>query len=247
MKNMQQREDRFDISSVERLKLDIGYANLLLKEAEGEEIIVRVNAEDIENNYKCSLKENQKLHVSYEEHKVHHIEKRTSNEITVLIPGQKRFQKVKLELGAGEAVLEEGGLSCEMLDLQVGAGKVKLENVDVGSANIQCGAGKFFMRGKVHSNFNADCGVGSMEVNLYGKEEDYNYKVSCALGKVEINHSSARKFISQKSITNANAIGTVTLNCGLGKIEVNTIENTVDNGREKLGTEQRVVIEKTVR
>ena len=238
-----QQEDRFEGNCVERLKLEIGYANLTIGAADGEEIIVRLDAEDNDSNYKCSLKENHKLHVAYEAHKVNHIERKTENNIAVLIPKQKSFQKVKIRLGAGETVIEEGVLSSEKLSLEVGAakldsgaicvhntmevevgaGKVKLESLEAGAANIQCGVGKLYMSGNVHSNLNVDCGVGTVDVDLDAKEQDYNYEVSCALGKVELNHSSIGRGISNKSVSHADSVGTVTLNCGLGKIAVNTL------------------------
>lgn len=238
-----QQEDRFELSEVEKIKLDIGYANLFVEETEGDQIKVNMKDDDIGAEYKCHVKENGKLHVKYDMHGTHVVKEKTTSEVHLLIPKGKTFQTVKMELGAGEAQIVPDVLNCEMMTVEVGAGKVlagaikvngvltvevgagkmKLANADIGSAVIECGVGKFQMNGKIATNLEANCGVGNMEMDLLGREEDYNFEVSCALGKVTVNDSKLGHFASNKTMTNSNAVGKITLNCGLGKIKLNTV------------------------
>ena len=67
------------------------------------------------------------------------------------------------------------------LDLQVGAGEVKMKTATVGTLNLECGVGACVYRGCVNEDIKVDCGVGSCKFELDNKESDFNYDVSCAL------------------------------------------------------------------
>ena len=64
--------------------------------------------------------------------------------------------------------------------------------------------------------------VGQVEAELDAEESDYNYSISCALGKIKINDNSMGTFASEKTIQHANARGNIALECGLGNIHVTT-------------------------
>ena len=66
------------------------------------------------------------------------------------------------------------------------------------------------------------CGVGQVEAELDAEESDYNYSISCALGKIKITDNSMGTFASEKTIQHANARGNIALECGLGNIHVTT-------------------------
>lgn len=65
-------------------------------------------------------------------------------------------------------------------------------------------------------------GVGQVKAELDAEESDYNYSISCALGKIKINDNSMGTFASEKTIQHANARGNIALECGLGNIHVTT-------------------------
>ena len=65
-----------------------------------------------------------------------------------------------------------------------------------------------------------DCGIGNVDLDILGKEADYNYEISCAAGNVDIGDSSYSGIGHDKNITNPNAKGDMELNCGVGNITV---------------------------
>ena len=61
-----------------------------------------------------------------------------------------------------------------------------------------------------------------MSVKLAGKETDYNYEVSCGLGKIKVNDSGYGSFAASKRVQHEQAKGTMKLECGVGKIKIET-------------------------
>lgn len=86
----------------------------------------------------------------------------------------------------------------ERLGLEVGAGKAKLKNMHVRNLAIECGVGKCHYEGILEHDMKVQCGVGQVEAELDAEESDYNYSISCALGKIKINDNSMGTFASEK-------------------------------------------------
>lgn len=97
-----------------------------------------------------------------------------------------------------------------------------LENMHVRNLAIECGVGKCHYEGVLEHDMKVQCGVGQVEAELDAEESDYNYSISCALGKIKINDNSMGTFASEKTIQHANARGNIALECGLGNIHVTT-------------------------
>ena len=74
--------------------------------------------------------------------------------------------------------------------------------------------------GEILGNLDADCGVGEIKLDLSGREEDYNYNISCGVGDIDLNDKHY-SFAEDDIIRNENAIGTFNLNCSVGSLEVN--------------------------
>lgn len=189
--------------------------------------------------FQAKLKGN-KLQVTYGKHGV--ICQNEIAEITVYIPANQVFTDFTLSIGAGSAKIQIPGLRADNAQFTIGAGDLKAERmviedrleVNAGAGNarlygmqtkdllIESGVGKCFYEGKVLRNMKAECGVGQVEAELDGKEADYNYNVSCALGTVKINENTTGAFASEKKLQHAGAVGYIELNCGVGKIFVTT-------------------------
>jgi hypothetical protein len=68
-----------------------------------------------------------------------------------------------------------------------------------------------------------DCGVGNVELDLVGKETDYNYKYSVGLGEFTINDTNYSKGSGDGKKDN-NAANDFDIDCGIGSIEINIKE-----------------------
>lgn len=129
-------------------------------------------------------------------------------------------RKLLLDVGAANVIAEKFNVT-ELLDISVGVGNVEIYDGTYENVIIDCGMGNFTMKGTVAGNLTADCGMGNVELELTGEEDDYNYKLSCGMGALEVNGNTYSSIAGSHNVTNEGAIGTIDLDCGMGNMELN--------------------------
>ena len=127
------------------------------------------------------------------------ITKGYSGYITIVIPEGYVFENVDMEIGAGQAEIND--LCAESLDIEVGAGQAELINLDV-------------------QYFSATAGAGQIIAELVGNEEDYNYDVECGIGEIKIGKNSYGGFGRDTHIENPEAKREMDIECGVGQIAI---------------------------
>ena len=108
-------------------------------------------------------------------------------DVTVTVPEGYAFDSVDIEMGAGKMIVHS--LTCDALDLQLGAGSATIDNVVViGSAEIQEGAGELAIKGGEINNLTLQCGAGATRVTakLTGTNT-----VNAAVGAVDLKFDGA--------------------------------------------------------
>lgn len=240
---METKKNTFMPEMIKNLEIRVVVANVQIKCSE--DALIHVEAENLQElDYTCEMRD-QKLVVLYGVEGKKHLVNFNWKEAQIVLyfPKGKVFEHIALEIGAGNMSMKEIPVLCnEMeteigagkwrvarlqvlgrLNLQVGAGEVKMKAAAVGTLNLECGVGSCIYRGCVTEDIKVDCGVGSCKFELDNNESDFNYDVCCALGNVRINKSSIRCLGSKKIYSDRKAKGTATLKCGLGNIELDTI------------------------
>ena len=123
--------------------------------------------------------------------------------IRLTVPHDYVFYDVKMETGAGALDIES--LSADYLDLDLGAGEVVIEKLNITKeASISTGAGRLrIMEGNLN-NSKMDLGTGEVvfegvlsgenridsgigKVDLILKENDYQIELDCGLGEARLN------------------------------------------------------------
>lgn len=237
-------EKVFSVEEIKELVVETGAAEVKLLASEDATSVKVVLVSGKEEEFHAEMEEN-RLEVVYEKHGKQHIVNCSGKQelagIMLYLPAGFHVETAKMSVAAGNMKIEQGALVADKLQMEVGAGKLKAENIvteklklEVGAGkaklknmhvkdlSIECGVGECHYEGSLDGNANVGCGVGNVALELLAQESDYNYKVSCALGKVKINDSSLGSFASDKAIQNVNAKGNIKLDCGLGKITVKT-------------------------
>ncbi|MDE6915964.1 MAG: DUF4097 family beta strand repeat-containing protein [Lachnospiraceae bacterium] len=232
----------FAADAIKRLKLRTAAAAVNVRKAHGG--MIRVVAENLQDeDYTCEVCSDT-LAVIYDVRHVRHFVSLNHKEvrITLYLPEELVFEHIDLQVGAGEAVMKDVPISCQdmeveigagewraaqltvagTLDVQVGAGRVRMKRADVGSLQVECSVGNIVFKGAVQSDIRVECGMGSCRFELENKESDFNYDISCAVGSVKVNGSGGTSFGSKKIYSNQNARGTAVLECGIGSIVLNT-------------------------
>lgn len=211
-------EKIFLAEEIKDINLEIGAANLFLQRAENQDELKVILTKGEMAHFHVTKQENQ-LEISYK--KNGKISREETDEIIVQIPENHHLENMSVSIGAGK-LKAENIMVMERLGLEVGAGKAKLKNMHVRDLAIECGVGKCHYEGILEHDMKVQCGVGQVEAELDAEESDYNYSISCALGKIKINDNSMGTFASEKTIQHANARGNIVLECGLGNIQVTT-------------------------
>ena len=199
------------IDGVSKLDLSIRTGELYLKEYDGNEIKVEVSG-----------KHREKVRVGQEGDTLvlESIGRVQDREITVSYPKKMEFEDASVDVAAGTVNLDDdfyakkmevsvaagefsndGAVTAEKADITVGTGNVDLENLNV-------------------QDLEADCGIGNIDLDINGKESDYDYEISCSAGAVDIGDSSYSGIGHEKKISNPGASGKMDLDCGVGNITV---------------------------
>lgn len=180
------------------LDIDVSSSNINVKQ--GNILKVETNNKYIHTNqYKNKL---------YIKEKKHDLFNKNDNRLTVYVPKDFIFDLVNIKTGASK--LNISTLSTKKLSLSLGAGKVKVSNLNVAnSADIECGAGeiviedssitnldldmgagKLLLNSKLTGNNKIDAGVGKMDLLLIGSLNDYNIILDKGIGSATINNSN---------------------------------------------------------
>ena len=159
--------------------------------------------------------------------------------IIITIPEGAKFQMVKLYLAAG--LLEAEELSAPEMSLEVdagsmkvfrltaknslelknGVGEIKVYDAETANMNVDNGIGFVSIIGAVSGRNFIECGIGEVNLTLVDrKDADFNYKVSCGIGEVQIGDKvfhGASEHIGDDSAS----ADYFDLDCGIGQIAIN--------------------------
>ena len=141
-------------------------------------------------------------------------------QIKVIVPSGKDFDTVSLGVDMGTIDLE-CDLKVQELSVEVGAGEFSgYGNITAANCDLQVGAGTIDIDQIDVQKLNADCGAGEIDMVVTGKEKDYNYELSCGMGEIDLENSEYSGLGIEKTISNEGAQKDMVLECGMGEIDV---------------------------
>ena len=196
---------------VSKLDLSIRTGELYLKEYNGNEIKVEVSGKDRE-----------KVRVGQEGETLvlESIGRVQDREITVSYPKKMEFEDASVDVAAGTVNLDDD-FYAKKLEVSVAAGEFSNDGaVTAEKADISVGTGNVDLDNLNVQNLEADCGIGNIDLDINGKESDYDYEISCSAGEIDIGDSSYSGIGHEKKISNPGASGKMDLDCGVGNITV---------------------------
>lgn len=213
---------QFQKAEINTICLEIGGASVTLSENENDTEI-EVSLKKGEERFFRAKTEGNILKVSYVRKGKVFLEEH--HEIAVKIPKAARLERMEISAGAGNVKIEVPQLVCREMYLECGAAKMKVQDMETeDKLYVEVGAGQVnFERMRV-KDVSMECGAGKIKAEFFGNENDYNYEVSCAIGKIEINGKTTGKFLDERKIINPGADRTIKMECGVGKIEVNMVQ-----------------------
>lgn len=215
------------------LDIDVDDVNIIIKE--GDKLELETNSK-----YLKTKEDNKKLYIEQKENNWFNKEK--TADLIIYLPKDFEFNDISIEAGAGKIEIEK--LITNKLELDLGAGKVNVNNIEVlnktkidGGAgeviinngilndlDLEMGVGKFTLTAKLVGNSMIDHGVGELNLNLVGNKEDYQIYLDEGLGDVKVNGD---KVYNNETIGNGN--NKIDIDGGIGSITIDFIKEVKNN------------------
>ena len=203
-----------DMDFASDLEISLKYDELLIQEYDGDKIRVNV-ANDTKND--VVVKETSGK-ITITDTRSGNVKKK--KQIKVSIPSVKEFDTVSLGVDMGTIDLE-CDLKVQELSVEVGAGEFSgYGNITAAYCDLQVGAGTIDIDQLDIQKLNADCSAGEIDMVVTGKEKDYNYDLSCGMGEIDLEDSEYSGLGIEKNISNEGARKDMVLECGMGEIDV---------------------------
>ena len=203
-----------DMDFASDLEISLKYDELLIQEYDGDKIRVNV-ANDAKND--VVVKETSGK-ITITDTRSGNVKKK--KQIKVIVPSGKDFDTVSLGVDMGTIDLE-CDLKVQKLSVEVGAGEFSgYGNITAAYCDLQVGAGTIDIDQLDIQKLNADCGAGEIDMVVTGKEKDYNYDLSCGMGEINLEDSEYSGLGIEKNISNEGARKDMVLECGMGEIDV---------------------------
>ena len=207
-------ENTVDMDFASDLEISLKYDELLIQEYDGDKIRVNV-ANDAKND--VVVKETSGK-ITITDTRSGNVKKK--KQIKVIVPSGKDFDTVSLGVDMGTIDLE-CDLKVQELSVEVGAGEFSgYGNITAAYCDLQVGAGTIDIDQLDIQKLNADCGAGEIDMVVTGKEKDYNYDLSCGMGEIDLENSEYSGLGIEKNISNEGAKKDMVLECGMGEIDV---------------------------
>lgn len=203
-----------DMDFASDLEISLKYDELLIQEYDGDKI--RVNVANDTKNDVVAKETSGKIMIT--DTRSGNVKKK--KQIKVIVPSGKDFDTVSLGVDMGTIDLE-CDLKVQKLSVEVGAGEFSgYGNIAAAYCDLQVGAGTIDIDQLDVQKLNADCGAGEIDMVVTGKEKDYNYDLSCGMGEINLEDSEYSGLGIEKNISNEGARKDMVLECGMGEIDV---------------------------
>ncbi len=145
----------------------------------------------------------------------------TDGQIKLYVPEELPLRKLKMDLAAGS--FNVGTLFSYNTELNVNAGDADIKLLQGPEATINLNAGEIKMAADISSQMDIHNSMGNFELTLTGKQSDYNYQVSSAMGNVDLGTLDYSGAASGESVDNG-ASKRVHLENSMGNLTVNFTE-----------------------
>lgn len=141
--------------------------------------------------------------------------------ITLWLPKNLVFDKVDLELGAGELLADS--FEMKEFNASVGAGEIVLNGVKCEEAELKIGAGDITIEHCELKELSLDLAMGNASLKLTGSEEDYDYDLSCGAGEIQVG-SMASAGLAFDRDTNFGKDKKVKVECAMGVVNIQFVQ-----------------------
>jgi len=125
-----------------------------------------------------------------------------------------------VNIGAGAISLY--GVQVQELEVSVGAGSIEMSEVEVTNLEAEVGLGRFLaIDAVINGDVSVECSMGNVELNVEGRERDFNYHLDGAMGNIEVDSVGyISNGFSQKKTVDNNANKKMEIECSMGNVTI---------------------------
>lgn len=138
--------------------------------------------------------------------------------VCIYLPEGLYLENVKINVGAGRLYIED--ICTNDFSVDIGAGQAEIYSFHANEAVFNCGAGEIVAHGNVDKEIDIDCGLGNVSYYTEDREEDYNYKLNCGVGEISCGSNHYSGISSEQKIDHHHASKEMDIDCGLGNVEI---------------------------
>lgn len=164
----------FKTDDISSLDINLLFTNLIIKQ--GNNLHVETNNEKVHFD-----EENNSLKIK--EDSRNWLSQNNKGDLILYLPKNSQFKTVEIQVGAGKIQIEN--LVTDFLSLELGAGETSIQRLNVSeNCKIESGAGKVSLLDGRIKNLDLDLGVGKFELtsSLLGSN-----KINAGIGSLELN------------------------------------------------------------
>lgn len=140
-----------------------------------------------------------------------------NEEFIITIPEEYTFENIDFDIGCGD-VKNQTLLNAKCINLDIGFGEVKLNNIKSEMFTINAGTGDIEVSGDITNSFNANTGVGEVVLNLESALNDYNMNLETSLGEIKV---GTEIYMGSYSKNNDNVKKSIKASSGVGDVAIN--------------------------
>ncbi len=184
-------------SEIKNLKIDLAYASLDI--IQGDKFKVETNSVDInskQNGNQLVIKEksNNWFKVDNNRRVIVTIPKNVTLDIARIEAGAGQLQieklitkSLNLDIGAGKVTIQELQVT-ENSKIEGGAGKVEILSGKLNNLDLDMGVGNFAITATLTGNNKVDAGVGKLDLKLEDGTDNYTIRVNKGIGSIKLNN-----------------------------------------------------------
>lgn len=208
-----------EYEDIRSLDVDIVCPNLVIEEYSGSQI--QVKTERIPEN----IQNDMSFYVDKDELKIKLDNKKKwknlfgdlKGTLTIRIPEDYDLEEASLTVDAGELQIEN--IRAEELKIDIGAGRAVVKQFTADKIDVECGAGEANIAGTAEKEIQIECGVGSVTYRASGRQQDYDYELSCGIGDLNVGNDSFGGISGKQKIDNGGHTK-MEIECGIGEVNV---------------------------
>lgn len=199
---------------IKNIKLEINNAKVTFIKTNQEHI--EIQAKNVYNKFKIYEEGNQVIIKQ-----PHYLGRNKKANIEITVPNDFTFNQLKLDVGAGKVSVNE--LNAENITLETGAGALKVGQINAHQLNVKTGMGNTELKHILCNQLKIDLGMGNVEATLQDKIEEYGYNVGVGLGNVNLGEN---KFsgIAQDKTNYSTKERKIDIVCGMGNVDIKEME-----------------------